>query len=130
MERLQILMKLTAKRSGKFAQQVLLRDQGICQLCGLDCVEFEQLIEDWQGINRYNEVRPILEQHGLPSPPIGYRCYQIDHVQPIARGGKDCLENLRVLCLVCHRQVTTDLQGQLSRIPEKIIRLEVNKGNQ
>lgn len=124
------MKKLTAKRSGKFAQQVLLRDQGICQICELDCLELERWIDGWQKQGIYSEVRSILEQYQLPNPPIGYRCYQIDHVQPISRGGKDCLENLRLLCLVCHRQVTTELQGQLSRIPEKVIRLEVNKGNQ
>ena len=122
------MSKLTAKRSGKFAQQVLLRDQGICQLCTLDCVEFEQTIDAFQREGIYDQARPILRSYGLPDPPTGYRCFQVDHVLPLSRGGKDCMENLRLLCLVCHRKVTADLQGQLSRIPEKIIRLEVNRG--
>ena len=40
--------------------------------------------------------------------------WDADHVRPVAEGGGQCdLENLRTLCLCCHREVTADLRRRL-----------------
>ena len=33
--------------------------------------------------------------------------FEIDHIFPLARGGKDCLENLQALCPGCHAKKTS-----------------------
>jgi hypothetical protein len=43
--------------------------------------------------------------------------WQADHILPVAEGGGGCsLENLRTLCLPCHRTVTAELSARLRRI--------------
>jgi 5-methylcytosine-specific restriction protein A len=46
--------------------------------------------------------------------------WEMDHILPVVEGG-GCtgLENLRTLCLGCHRSVTADLKGRLARKPKK-----------
>lgn len=40
--------------------------------------------------------------------------WDADHILPVAEGGGECdLDNLRTLCLVCHRQQTLQLQQRL-----------------
>ena len=117
---------LSAKRSPRLRQQVFERDKGICALCGLDCGKLDDLLAEWQGKPFYEEVKEILVQHGLPATKIGSPCWHADHIVPIARGGQTTLENLRVLCLQCHQEVTRDLRKQLAKLPEKIINQEIS----
>lgn len=44
----------------------------------------------------------------------GLRCWDADHVVPIAEGGALALSNLRTLCQPCHRQVTRELAVRLA----------------
>jgi 5-methylcytosine-specific restriction endonuclease McrA len=40
--------------------------------------------------------------------------WDADHILPVAEGGGECdLDNLRTLCLLCHRQQTLRLQQRL-----------------
>jgi len=40
--------------------------------------------------------------------------WDADHIQPVAEGGGECdLENIRTLCLRCHRTVTLELRERL-----------------
>jgi 5-methylcytosine-specific restriction endonuclease McrA len=43
--------------------------------------------------------------------------WDADHILPVAEGGGECdLENIRTLCLRCHRSVTTQLRERLRRL--------------
>jgi hypothetical protein len=46
--------------------------------------------------------------------------WEADHILPTSMGGKNCLENLRTLCLACHRRETNRLiYGQSVRVGEE-----------
>jgi hypothetical protein len=41
--------------------------------------------------------------------------WDADHIRPVAEGGGQCdLDNLRTLCLLCHREATSRLRLRLS----------------
>ncbi len=45
--------------------------------------------------------------------------WDADHILPVAEGGGECecdLENLRTLCLVCHRRETRALRRKLAQM--------------
>lgn len=92
----------TGSRTAKF---VLKRDGGICALCGLDCVALRKQALKLKGIAR----QKFMADHGIPLHRVR-RFWDIDHVLPVVEGGGDCgLENLRSLCIPCHRKVTAEL---------------------
>jgi N6-adenosine-specific RNA methylase IME4/5-methylcytosine-specific restriction endonuclease McrA len=41
--------------------------------------------------------------------------WEMDHRIPLAEGGTNALDNLRTLCIPCHRRVTKELAGRLAR---------------
>jgi len=81
------------------------RDKGVCALCGLDCQALK---------SRYKKLLPqdrvaFKVQHGIPASRSG-RFWDIDHIVPVVEGGGSSgPDNLRTLCIPCHRQVTREL---------------------
>ncbi len=49
--------------------------------------------------------------------------WEMDHIIPLAEGGKNTIENARTLCPKHHREATRELQGRLSRRPKKRLAL-------
>lgn len=50
--------------------------------------------------------------------------WQADHIVPVVEGGGECgLDNLRTLCVPCHKKVTKELRGRLAakRKQEKVV---------
>jgi hypothetical protein len=45
----------------------------------------------------------------LCQDPLRPRCFDIDHIKPLCRGGSNEPENLRALCIRCHDCVTQEL---------------------
>ena len=42
--------------------------------------------------------------------------WDADHVVPVVEGGGGCdLENIRTLCLICHRKATAELRERMKR---------------
>lgn len=42
------------------------------------------------------------------------RDWEVDHIVPVVEGGGECgMDNLRTLCVPCHRQVTRELMQRL-----------------
>ncbi len=53
---------------------------------------------------------------GLRSPQARRSLWDADHIVPVAEGGGQCdLDNLRTLCLPCHREQTAALGLRLRR---------------
>lgn len=78
--------------------QVRKRDRGICALCGLDTIHLRK------NLPRIEPFRSeYLALHQIPKYRVGSRFSDIDHVLPVAEGGKMELPNLRTLCIPCHR---------------------------
>jgi 5-methylcytosine-specific restriction enzyme A len=98
---------------GYLREEVFRRDKGVCALCGVDCVA------------EYNHARRhprALAKWGL-KPRRRKSLWDADHIVPVVEGGGECdLDNLRTLCLRCHRQVTSDLRERLATV-------EANAGN-
>ncbi len=72
----------------KIKSQVVLRDKGICQICG---TKGEIVDLGWE-IKAYQDRGHIYQC-----------CFEIDHIIPESKGGKTELENLQLLCRHCNR---------------------------
>jgi 5-methylcytosine-specific restriction endonuclease McrA len=80
------------------------RDQGICALCGIDTHRLRRKIMRLPFAQRMREIR-TLQQSGV----IHRRrksWWEADHITPVVEGGDSNLENMRTLCIPCHREVT------------------------
>jgi 5-methylcytosine-specific restriction protein A len=102
--------------SGYLREQVLLRDRGMCALCGADTHAAYLDLKRSRGVHRLK----LLERWGLKR--INRKTlWDADHILPVAEGGGECdLENIRTLCLICHRVQTLELRRRLTirRKPE------------
>jgi 5-methylcytosine-specific restriction enzyme A len=115
------------------------RDRGICQRCGRDTRLLTEIYR-WAK-QHYDDLFPCLAHlrawggpwfqrrvfshffHGDLATVIGVTrtggAWEMDHEIPVAEGGGECgLENLRTLCVPCHRKVTRDLRRRLARRPK------------
>lgn len=117
---------------------LLKRDQGICQLCRLDClallaelktlrlearkerwgyagtVQFEGALGSDQHLDRFTARLTALSVP-LHLRGLDRRLWEADHTVPVVEGGGDCgPENLRTLCWACHRAVTAELKKRMA----------------
>ena len=118
-------------------EQVWKRDEGRCALCGVDTGEQIEHIERAYGSyqksqyggwvrwvpdkERERELSAELERLSIPLHRWRGRgksfrgkrqgIWDMDHITPVSEGGGSCgLENLRTLCLACHRHETRELR--------------------
>jgi 5-methylcytosine-specific restriction enzyme A len=96
--------------SGYLREQVFARDQGICAICGVDCRGAYFDLKRARGTQR----QKLLARWGLKR--INRRTlWDADHIVPVVEGGGECdLENIRSLCLICHRRQTSELRVRLA----------------
>ncbi|MEP6768507.1 MAG: HNH endonuclease [Acidobacteriota bacterium] len=102
--------------------RVFERDRGVCARCGLDTQALKRKLA---GMRRRNPVpesldaarrlssgfeRAVTLRARRPWIAIRRALWEADHVVPVVEGGGGCgLENLRTLCIPCHRAQTRDL---------------------
>jgi 5-methylcytosine-specific restriction protein A len=94
---------------GYLREKVLERDRGICARCGVDCLLAGRQLKRLRGAARLK----ALLHWGLRA---GSRksLWDADHIVPVVEGGGECdLQNIRTLCLKCHRTVTAELRARL-----------------
>ena len=94
---------------GYLREKVLERDRGICAACGIDCLHAALQLKRLRGAARLK----ALLHWGLRA---GSRksLWDADHIVPVVEGGGECdLQNIRTLCLKCHRTVTAELRARL-----------------
>lgn len=103
-------------------KQVYKRDKGICQICGLNCSKFFRELERAMSAFPYKErdqrSKDFFLQKGVRYVKWSHRSsfFDIDHVTPVSKGGGSCgLDNLRLLCLPCHQDLTLDLQRERTK---------------
>jgi len=95
---------------GYLREQVLKRDRGICALCGIDTRAA------WFELKRSRQAKrqALLKRWGL-NTLSRKTLWDADHIQPVVEGGGECdLDNIRTLCVVCHREQTRKLRLKLS----------------
>jgi len=97
---------------GYLREQVLARDRGICALCLTDTIRAFADLKRARGTHRIRQ----LNRWGLKK--LSRRTlWDADHILPVVEGGGECdLDNLRTLCIICHRTVTAELRKRLSRM--------------
>lgn len=101
---------------GYLREQVFRRDKGVCAVCRVDTVEAHLQLKRARGIRRDDR----LKKWGL-TRMSRKSLWDADHILPVAEGGGECdLENLRTLCLICHRRATQELAVRLrqKRLPD------------
>lgn len=79
-------------------REVAKRDDGVCAECRVDTVE-------------------DLRTSSFFKPTWGRSLsrWHMDHIVPVVEGGGSCgLDNLRTLCVACHRRVTAELRARLA----------------
>ncbi|HEY3628639.1 MAG TPA: HNH endonuclease [Terracidiphilus sp.] len=94
---------------GYLREQVLERDRGICARCGIDTIAAARQLRYSRGLRR----AALLAGWGLERR-TRKSLWDADHILPVAEGGGECdLDNIRTLCLRCHRQATIALRDRL-----------------
>jgi 5-methylcytosine-specific restriction endonuclease McrA len=103
-------MKLRTQ-PGYVREKVLERDRGICAGCGVDALAASRALRYSRGPRR----KELLAHWGLRSR-TRRSLWDADHVVPVAEGGGECdLDNIRTLCLRCHRAATRELRRRLGK---------------
>jgi 5-methylcytosine-specific restriction protein A len=97
---------------GYLRDQVFARDRGICAACHADTVAIYAALKRVKGKAR----TAGLSLYGMQSIASRRSLWDADHILPVAEGGGQCdLDNLRTLCLPCHREVTAQLRLRLRK---------------
>jgi 5-methylcytosine-specific restriction protein A len=97
---------------GYLRDQVFARDRGICAACQADTLAIYNALKRARGAARLAG----LSLYGMKSIAARRSLWDADHIRPVAEGGGQCdLDNLRTLCLPCHREATTELHRRLRK---------------
>jgi len=92
---------------GYLRERVLSRDRGICAICGTDTLAAWLELKRSRGTQRLK----LMAQWGL-ARLTRKSLWDADHIVAVAEGGGECdLDNMRTLCLICHRRATGDLRS-------------------
>jgi hypothetical protein len=95
---------------GYLRDQVFARDRGRCAVCKIDTVAAYAALKRARGAARAAGLR----LYGMERISSRRSLWDADHIVPVAEGGGQCdLDNLRTLCLLCHRAATAELRERL-----------------
>ncbi len=96
--------------AGYLRAQVFARDRGVCAECRGDTVAIYAALKRARGAARAAGLR----FYGMETVTSRRSLWDADHILPVAEGGGQCdLENLRTLCVACHREATRLLRERL-----------------
>ncbi len=120
---------------------VFKRDRGVCAQCERDCESIKERLNaivqgSCRGISDELAHRGLLWRRMLMrltlTTPLGYvrSLWEADHVLPICEGGTNVLDNLRTLCICCHKRETAALAKRRAagRRPQLALGLEGDDG--
>ena len=108
------------KRNKTLRHWVYVRDGGVCAICHCDTEltqeVFRHALTHLRELACFYALRHWREVIFL----IGFNprlnsWWEADHIHPLSEGGADTLENLRTLCLPCHKRETKLLQKRLAK---------------
>jgi 5-methylcytosine-specific restriction endonuclease McrA len=95
---------------GYLRDQVFARDRGVCAVCHADTLAIYAALKRARGPAR----AAGLSLYAMKSIASRRSLWDADHILPVAEGGGQCdLDNLRTLCLPCHREATAQLRLRL-----------------
>ncbi|MCP4566069.1 MAG: HNH endonuclease [FCB group bacterium] len=87
---------------------VLDRDGGVCAMCGTDTVMLLSSIK----LFLYREVSREEMMRAMGFKFVYgtlHTTWEMDHIKPLVMGGSSDMENLRTLCVPCHKKETAEL---------------------
>lgn len=94
------------------------RDRGTCLRCGLDLVALRAKLAELLAGVRGDDGSAYRAASERVAPFYGSagELWNVDHAVPVAEGGGQCgLENLRTLCVPCHRIESAALAARRAR---------------
>jgi hypothetical protein len=95
---------------GYLRERVFARDRGVCAGCGANTVAIFAALKRARGKQRAAGLR----FYGMKTIASRRSLWDADHIVPVAEGGGQCdLDNLRTLCVACHREVTAALRARI-----------------
>jgi 5-methylcytosine-specific restriction endonuclease McrA len=83
------------------------RDAGVCAICGTDTHRLRKRIMRLPFGQRMRELRALQERGVIHKRRKSW--WEADHMLPVVEGGDSSLENMRTLCIPCHRMATREL---------------------
>jgi 5-methylcytosine-specific restriction enzyme A len=90
-------------------EKVFERDRGVCASCGVDAIAAARRLRFSRGANR----TALLAHWGLRRRSRA-SLWDADHILAVIEGGGECdLDNIRTLCLRCHRVATVELRRRI-----------------
>jgi len=102
-------------------QQVFERDRGVCAICGTKTIDVLSRINILRNRGMDNTIMAEMLEMPIGKLHDGI-LWEMDHILPVSEGGGNCdLDNLRTLCVWCHREETKDLKRRLSKTPKKVL---------
>lgn len=115
--------------------QVFKRDRGVCAGCGFDTEQAQRVLAFLRATTTgyhgpaweiYLEARRWVWQVWTGHRKVGTHLWEADHIVPVAEGGGGCgLDNLRTLCLRCHKAATAALAARLAAARREARRQDV-----
>jgi 5-methylcytosine-specific restriction protein A len=102
--------ELKLRISGRYLRDcVYMRDKGICNICNVDTKNIASVAKSLCGV----ELTSFLLSHNISlkrkiwRAKYGGGLWDADHITPVKKGGGMCgLENIRTLCIACHKLIT------------------------
>ena len=94
------------------------RDAGICAICGVDTHRLRRKIMRLPFAQRMRELRSLQERGVIHKRRKSW--WEADHMLPVVEGGDSSLDNMRTLCIPCHREATRALAARRRRITSAI----------
>lgn len=91
-------------------RQVYARDKGICAICNIDTKKTARDLHGLKGVE-HDEMRKKYNIHKKRKVTSmrknGGGLWDADHIQRVVDGGGECgMENVRTLCISCHKIIT------------------------
>ena len=85
------------------------RDMGICSICNIDTKEIAKQLLELKGdeLNEMMKEYNIHKKRKITPKRNGGGLWDADHIIPVKDGGGECgLDNIRTLCISCHKIIT------------------------
>ena len=113
--------ELRLRTNGNYLRKcVYKRDKGICKICGEDTKLIAKKVLQLKIDNLIEEMELFLKEKNISLKRKIWRrkngggLWDADHIIPVKDGGGQCgLDNIRTLCIDCHKKVTKNKSKQV-----------------
>ena len=98
---------------GEARRVAMIRDNATCVLCGFDSNALRAVLRylDWMTFRALQKHFSSIGFDRIAKTRNWGTGLHVDHIVPVAEGGTHAQDNLRTLCVPCHKQVTREWNG-------------------